>query len=422
MRLGGRLAAAGEVLDDVFTRRRPVADALKDWGLSHRFAGSGDRAAIGNIVYDALRRRRSISCMMASDGPGALAEGALYAVWGETPDTLAAKLEGDRFAPALSADYDPERLHDAHPAIRADVPDWSVDELRASYGDEWEAEAAGLAGRPPLDLRINTLKADRDAVLAELSPFGAEALEHVANGVRIPPPERDGRTPNVTAEAGYRKGRFEVQDAGSQLAAALAVPEGEGGQVLDWCAGAGGKTLAIAAAMDNRGQIHAHDVDRHRLAPIHERLSRAGVRNVQVWSPRGDHAKQEGTMDLVLVDAPCSGSGTWRRRPDAKWRLRETSLEVRHREQDDSLDAAARFVRPGGTLVYVTCSVLASENDGRIAAFLERVGDFEAIVTQGRDAGFDAVPKREDARGGAVLSPLTSGTDGFYAQVLRRGG
>ena len=420
MRLGGRLAAAGEVLRDVVERRRPVADALKDWGLSHRFAGSGDRAAIGNIAYDALRRRRSIACAMNSDEPEALAEGALYVGWGETPGTLRAKLEGDRFAPPPRGDYDPMRLERAEPAIRADVPNWTVEELQATYGENWEAETRALAGRPPLDLRVNTLKSRPDAVAVELKRFGAVPIGHVPNGLRIAPPERDGRTPNVTSEASYRKGHVEVQDAGSQLVARLAVPKGDGGQVLDWCAGAGGKTLAIAAAMNNRGQIHAHDVDRHRLAPIHERLSRAGARNVQVWTPDGDFAAHEGTMDVVLVDAPCSGSGTWRRRPDAKWRLRETSLEVRHREQDEALRDAARFVRPGGTLVYVTCSVFASENGARVAAFLADHPGFEAVGAVGHDENFDLAPKHTDKAGGAILSPLTSETDGFYAQVLRR--
>lgn len=415
MRLGGRLAAASEVLADLAQRRRPVADALKDWGLAHRFAGSGDRAAIGNIAYDALRRRRSIAVRIGSDEPAALAEGALYAGWGETPDGLAVKLDGDRFAPPLVGRWDEgSEMTDAE---RADVPDWCADHLRATFGDDWVAEAAALGARPPLDLRANTLKATREAVLTELR--GAEAAPHAPDGIRYPAGEGASRQPNVTSEAGYRLGRFEVQDAGSQLVARLAAAAG--GQVLDFCAGGGGKSLALAALMGNRGQVHAHDADRHRLAPIHERLARAGARNVQVHAPAGDLAALRGAMDCVLVDAPCTGSGTWRRRPDAKWRLTERALARRIEEQDQVLDEAAAFVRPGGRLVYVTCSVFGPENGERIAAFLSRHDGFEAVGTAGVDEAFDAAPKRTDAHGGAILSPSMTGTDGFYAMVLRRG-
>ena len=413
MRLGGRLAAAGEVLADAIGRRRPVADALKDWGLAHRFAGSGDRAAIGNIAYDALRRRRSIAARIGSDETAALAEGALYAGWGETPETLAARLEGDRFAPALVGAWDADAAMDD--AARADVPDWAAPHLAATWGDDWVAEAAALAARPPLDLRANALKATRDDVLGELR--GAEAGP-APDAIRYPAGEGASRQPNVTSEAGYRLGRFEVQDAGSQLVARLAAVQG--GQVLDYCAGGGGKTLALAALMGNRGQIHAHDADRHRLAPIHERLARAGARNVHVHPPGGDLASLAGAMDAVLVDAPCTGSGTWRRRPDAKWRLRESALEVRGREQDAVLDGAAAHARPGGRLVYVTCSVFGAENGERVAAFLARRPEFEAVGTAGIDDAFDAAPKRADAHGGAILSPLTTGTDGFYVAVLKR--
>ena len=425
MRLGGRLAAAGEVLADAIGRRRPLADALKDWGLAHRFAGSGDRNAIGTIAHDALRRRRSIVCQMDDDDPAALAEGALYAAWGETPESLKTALEGDRFAPPLRGGFDPARLDHAPAAVRADVPDWCVPAVEASYGADWEAECAALAQRPPLDLRVNTLRAEREAVLADLAPHGALPFEPVPEAIRVPPPERDGRQPAITAEPAYVKGRVEVQDAGSQLVARLAVPEGGtgqgSGQVLDLCAGGGGKSLALAALMGNRGQVHAYDSDPRRLAPIHDRLKRAGARSVQVHRAGRADDLPDG-MDTVLVDAPCTGSGTWRRRPDAKWRTRETALERRTIEQDQVLDHAARLVRPGGRIVYVTCSILAPENRARIDAFLGRHGGFSRVPVEGIDPAFDAAAKRDDGAGGAMLTPLLTGTDGFYAAVLRRGG
>ncbi len=434
MRLGGRLAAAIEVLQDVEARRRPVADALKDWGLAHRFAGSGDRAAIGNIVYDALRKKRSYGFRMGDEGAAALGFAAVIDGLAMAPADLAATLSGDRFAPQMPGESQLQRftvadLKDAPDAVRADVPDWLAEKLQGSLGAEWVEEAAALAERPPLDLRANTLKADRDKVLNALRPFEPAASELAPQGIRIAAIAGAGRHPNVQVEAGFQKGWFEVQDEGSQLAAQLtgAAP---GEQVLDLCAGAGGKSLALAAMMENTGQIHAADSDRHRLAPIHERLARAGCRNVQVHDPREDLAGLLGRMDLTLVDAPCTGSGTWRRRPDAKWRLSETALGKRLQEQDAVLDRAAAFVRPGGRLAYVTCSLIADENAARIAAFLERhAGAGFAVADAG--ARWAAMLPEANGRcrvselaGGTVITmtPKRTSTDGFFFALLERAG
>ena len=194
-------------------------------------------------------------------------------------------------------------------------------------------------------------------------------------GLRIAPSE-DGRGPAVQSEPEFIKGWIEIQDEGSQLAALLSgVKPGE--QVVDLCAGGGGKTLALAAMMENHGQIYATDADARRLAPIHDRLTRAGVRNVQVRTPRAKAdavTDLDGKIDCVLVDAPCTGIGTWRRNPDAKWRLRPGSLETRLKEQAAVLDRAATLVRPGGRIVYITCSILPEENDDALAALMERRG------------------------------------------------
>jgi 16S rRNA (cytosine967-C5)-methyltransferase len=427
MRLGGRLAAAIEVLEDIRRRHRPAADALKDWGLSHRFAGAGDRAAIGNIVYDALRRKRSAAWLFGSDTPRAQAFGALVLEWKQTPASLVSALEGDRFAPPpLSADelraLAERRLDDAPPDIRSDCPAWCAPLLQRSFGEEWTDEAAALAARPPLDLRVNTLKASPERVLAELAGTDARPCSLSRTGLRIPPIDGSGRHPNVLAEAAWQKGWFEVQDEGSQLAAALVGAE-PGMQVLDFCAGAGGKTLALSAAMDNRGQIFAHDADKHRLAPIFDRLRRAGSRNVQVVARAADRPELRGQMDLVLVDAPCTGSGTWRRRPDAKWRLTRRQLETRMAEQAAILDAAAVFVRPGGRLAYVTCSVFEEENADQLGAFRSRQDAFAPVdhaalwesIVPGRPRA-----ARLDRERGIRLSPARSGTDGFYVAVLAR--
>ena len=427
MRLGGRLAAAIEILDDMDRRHRPAAEALKDWGLSHRFAGAGDRAAIGNIVYDSLRRRRSAGWLLDSEAPRAIAFGAMVLERGMDGEALNLALEGDRFAPdplneAELAALAARSLADAPQAVSADCPDWCVPLVEEAFGDGWPGQLSALAARPPLDLRVNTLAATPQKVLAELKDTGAAPAGMLAEAVRIPPIDGGGRHPNVQAEPAFQKGWFEVQDLGSQIAAALAGADGSM-QVLDYCAGAGGKTLALAAAMDNRGQIFAHDAEKQRLAPIFERLRRAGARNVQAIAGEAGLAPLGGRMDLVLVDAPCTGSGTWRRRPDAKWRLTERQLQTRMAEQAAILDAAAAHVRPGGRLVYVTCSIFPAENARRTEAFLAANPAFAVLEPQvlwrARFGEAAALPRISG--GGLVMTPAGTGTDGFFVAVLERG-
>ena len=429
MRLGGRLAAAIEVLEDIGRRHRPVADALRDWGLSHRFAGGGDRAAIGNIVYDALRRRRSAGWLFGEDTPRAIGFGALLLEWGQTAHTLNDALDGDKFAPPLLSAAElkataERRIADAPAAVRADVPDWCAPLLERAYGEAWVEEGAALAERPPLDLRVNTLQADRGKVLAELQGTGATPAAIAPHGIRIPPIDGDGRHPNVQAEPAFQKGWFEVQDEGSQLAAALAGAQ-PGMQVLDYCAGAGGKTLALSAEMGNTGQLFAHDAEKVRLAPIFERIRRSHNRNIQIVSKPAELSPLTGHMDIVLIDAPCTGSGTWRRRPDAKWRLTERQLDARKGEQQAILDAAQAFVKPGGLLVYITCSVFHAENGEQVAAFRERHQDFSSVdhraLWNGHFPGHEMAARIADT-GGISLSPALSGTDGFYFHALRRAG
>ncbi|MCO4318622.1 RsmB/NOP family class I SAM-dependent RNA methyltransferase [Phyllobacterium sp. 21LDTY02-6] len=428
MRLGGRLQAAIEVLEDIETRKRPASDALKDWGLSHRFAGAGDRAVIGNIVYDALRRRQSLAWRMDSDSARHIAYGVLLSDAELSNEAIEDTLAGDKFAPApIEAvqleNWQTRQLSQAPDFVRADVPEWCVPHFEAVFGDDWIAEAAALGDRPPVDLRVNTLKANRDKVLKELARAGAVAAPLLGSAMRIAPLRAMGRHPNVQAEPAFQRGLFEVQDLGSQLAAKLANVQ-PGQQVLDYCAGAGGKTLAMAADMGNKGQIHAFDAERARLAPIFDRLKRAGVRNTQPHASIGDLAQFERQMDLVLVDAPCTGSGTWRRRPDAKWRLSEQQLERRMVEQRDVLEAAKAYVKPSGRLVYITCSLFAAENARQVSVFLENNADFTPVDTQPRwDEVVEADPSLRPLfrDGAAILSPLATSTDGFFISVLRRG-
>ncbi|MGG7517451.1 RsmB/NOP family class I SAM-dependent RNA methyltransferase [Allorhizobium undicola] len=426
MRLGGRLSGAIEVLADIEARRRPVADALKDWGLAHRFAGSGDRSAIGNIVYDALRMKLSHAYLLDDDSPAAIAHAVLLRQWGHSPEELAAALEGDSFAPAPLTDtqlsaYRSRNLADAPLSVQGDIPDWVEPSLQLAFGEGWLAQAKALCERPSLDLRANTLKSSRDKVVKALERSGAEAAPLAPQGIRIPPGTGPSRLPNVTAELAFQKGWFEVQDEGSQLVAELA-EAAEGEKVLDFCAGGGGKTLAMAASMNNKGQVHAFDADRKRLAPIIERLKRAGTHNVQVHDRAQALQALEGKMDKVLVDAPCTGTGTWRRRPDTKWRLTARNLQERVDQQAEALAEAARYVRVGGALLYVTCSVLPEENQDQIAAFLARHPDFAAVDMMPRwqaRFGETATPVT-NGTGGITLSPALTGTDGFFFARLER--
>jgi 16S rRNA (cytosine967-C5)-methyltransferase len=430
VRLPGRIAAAIAVLADLDAHKRPVAEALKAWGLANRFAGAGDRAAIGNLVYDALRRRLSHAYAMGEDTPRALVLSVVVREWGETVTGLNDAFGGDRFGPPPITPEEEARLTATDPLagapdhVRGDIPEWAAPHLAESFGDDWLAEAQALAGRPPLDLRVNTLKAARDKVVRALSRLAPEAELRLTEGVRFPAGERDSRTPNVQSEEGYLKGWFEVQDFGSQVVATLAGARG-GEQVLDLCAGAGGKTLAMAAAMQNRGQIFAYDSDRTRLAPIYDRLKRAGVRNVQVRAP-GEGVLDDlvGKLDRVVVDAPCTGSGTWRRQPTAKWKLTPEQLALRLEEQAAILERAATFVKPGGTLVYITCSVLPAENAQQAGAFLAAHPDFAAIpgnkLWMSHFAG-TRLRARFSAEGGIAVTPHTTGTDGFYVIAMQRG-
>jgi len=424
-----RIAAAIEVLADIAARRRPAADVLKDWGLARRFAGSKDRAAIASLVYDALRRKASAAWLMKDASPRAIVIGMLRLHRSMGSDEIEKLFSGERHAAPPLSDVERERLTggslDGAPAhVAGDFPEWIEASLARAFGDELVAEMQALATRAPLDIRVNTLKASREEVRAALVHLGARETPHSPLGLRIGVGE-DGRGPALQSEPEFLKGWFEIQDEGSQLAAILTGAR-PGEQVVDLCAGGGGKTLALAALMDNVGQIYATDGDARRLAPIHERLKRAGARNVQVRTPRGRAdavGDLDGRIDCVLVDAPCTGSGTWRRNPDSKWRFRPGSLETRRKEQAAVLDRAAALAKPDGRIVYVTCSVLPEENDEAVAGFLQRQGGFQAVPAEdvlARAGLGDLAGSVRLTNHGLQMTPHPTGTDGFYVAELRR--
>ena len=426
-----RLSAAIEVFADIEARRRPAAQALKDWGLSHRFAGSGDRAAIAGLVYDALRRKLSSAWIMGVDMPRAVLLGMLARERGLAVEAVSRLADGSRFAPEPLSDDEHARLRanslEGAPAhVRGDYPEWLDDKLAATFGDERAQEAEALASRAPLDLRANVLKAKPEEAAEELAEYAAQLARWSPWGLRIEI-GADSKSPAIHAEPAYLKGQIEIQDEGSQLAALFAGAK-PGEQVIDLCAGAGGKTLALAAMMENKGQIFATDTDKRRLAPIHDRLERAGAHNVQVRTPRGAKdalAGLEGRADLVLIDAPCTGTGAWRRNPDAKWRVRPGALAERLKDQAETLDRAVPLVKPGGRIAYVTCSVLDEENGAQVRAFRARHVGFSpeppADVTNAlgeRAFLFRRAVLISDE--GLLMTPRRTGTDGFFVSVLRR--
>ncbi len=431
MRAPAQVSAAIEVLAALEARPHPAGDALKQWGQAHRFAGSGDRAAIAGLVYDSLRRRASSAWIMGSSAPRAVLIGMFRLARGLDISAIERLFDGSQHAPAPLSDDERAKLaavdlKNAPPHVAGDYPEWLDAQLAETFGDARAEEGAALAQRAPLDLRVNSLKSDREKILKALSHLDPTPARWSPWGVRIAL-TADGRQPPVTSEGAFVKGGFEVQDEGSQLAALLsgAAP---GMQVLDLCAGSGGKTLALAGMMDRRGQIWAYDSDLRRLAPIHDRLKRAGAHNVQVRAPKGKQdviSDLKGKMDLVLVDAPCTGTGVWRRNPDAKWRMRPGALEQRIKEQAALLDQATAFVKPGGSIAYVTCSVLQAENNAQIREFIKRtkgwriVPPAEMLLALGeRGAVLKAAALTGDE--GMLLTPRRTDTDGFFVSVLKK--
>jgi 16S rRNA (cytosine967-C5)-methyltransferase len=381
-----RVQAAIDLLDAVIAAARArgaSADRVAaDWFRTRRFIGSKDRRAVRDWVWDAIRACGDIP----PHGRAALLRLA------QIDPALLPLFDGSRYGPAPI-------VPDEAPAAGGVAPAWLIAALAASGLDA--DEAAGLLGRAPLDIRANRLRTTREDLLAQL-PIPAQ-----------PGPAPDGlRLPAGTAVESwpaFAAGLFEVQDAGSQLAcAAFAAQPGE--TLVDLCAGGGGKTLALAAAMAGQGRLIACDIDRARLARLPERAHRAGA-SVECRLLDGGRELQGlrdlvGTVDGVLVDAPCSGTGTWRRNPEARWRLDPAQIARYAAQQAHVLDLAARLVRPGGRITFVTCSVLDAEGADGAAAFLARHRDWRAVapaleIGRARGAGWR-------------LTPAHDGTDGFF--------
>jgi 16S rRNA (cytosine967-C5)-methyltransferase len=433
MRPGARVQAAIEVLEELAARPAP-ADALAGtYFKNRRYIGSKDRAAIAGMIYGVLRRRAQLDWWLARAG-AAPTERLRAIAW----VTLTEGWTPERFAEAFSsAPFAPRKLSEAEMAaaralagqtldhrdqplsVRHNYPIWIEPALRERFGDGLEAEMKALAEAAPLDLRANALKTTREAALHLLAAEGlkVEPTPWSPLGLRV-----EGRPPLGTLGP-FRDGLVEVQDEGSQLAALLVEPA-PGMRVCDFCAGAGGKSLAMAAAMNNKGHIVACDVSAKRLEGATKRLRRAGVFNVEsraLSSERDPWLKRQlGKFDRVLVDAPCTGTGTWRRNPDAKWTLTAQDAAELEALQRRILDSAARLVKPGGRIVYATCSLLPQENEQQAAWFAMTHPGFTAVPVGdiwSRVTG-NAMPMDGDLY--LRLSPARHNTDGFFVAVFEK--
>lgn len=431
---GARIQAAIELLDEISSGgSRPADGVVAFYFRGRRYIGAKDRRAIADLVYGVLRRRARLDWwitrtdLASRDGRSrVIADLVLNERCDQT--AIAALFDNKDHSPRVLTGEEKQLIealagqkpfhHDMPDWVRGEYPEWLEPQLRDLFGEDLAAEMGVMRDEAPLDLRVNSLKADRAAAVAALAEDNLTATPTALSplGLRLP-----GRVALATQRA-FREGMIEVQDEGSQIVALLTGAQ-PGQAVVDFCAGAGGKTLALAACMKNKGRLIACDTVETRLARATERLRRAGIDNVTRRVLESEHDKwvkrNSGSFDRVLVDAPCTGTGTWRRNPDAKWRLKPRDLEELTVLQGRILASAARLVKPGGRLVYATCSLLPAEDEQPVRTFLDSHEQFELLPVPAvwAETIGTACPTDQPM---LRLTPFRHGTDGFFAAVLQR--
>ena len=414
MRLSGALLGHAEAaLTELLRFAAPADQVLSAYFRRHRNLGQKDRAFVAESTFAVLRRRRSLEAVAGTGAPRALLIAAALRVLGVSGRALEGLADDELIRRVRGAKTD-----ELPPAVRADLPDWLWQRLAAGHGEaEAMRIAQGLLNPAPLDLRVNLARTSREEVLIRLNSDGIAAAPtpHSPAGVRL-----EGK-PAINHHALFRDGLIEVQDEGSQLLAWLLAPR-RGEMVADYCAGAGGKTLALAMLMRGAGRIYAMDISAKRLAALGPRAARAQVSNIHTVALSGENdaraRRLAGKLQRVLVDAPCSGFGTLRRNPDLKWRHGADAVAELARKQGRILEAAGRLVKPGGRLVYATCSILPEENEAVADAFHAAHPEFRPL---GAEAALAAqkIPLPQ-AAAWLRLWPHVHGTDGFFAAVFER--
>ena len=428
---GGRLAAIIELLQAVYEVPRPADGTLAAYFRGRRYIGSKDRAFIAEKVYDALRHHARLGWWIKHQG-GTITPRTRALANAMLADGQPARIIRDMFTgnygPIGLSKYEAELVQRldghtlGHPgmpdAVAVECPEWAEPMLRAALGGDFLREMRALIPAASMDLRVNTLKTEREAAVEQLNADGIVCRATLLSpiGIRV-----TGR-PSLMAHDLYRQGAVEIQDEGSQLVALLADARA-GHAVLDFCAGAGGKTLAIGAAMQNRGRIVATDVLDSRLERAQDRFKRAGLQNVEIRPLDGEAnqwlKRRRAGFDRVLVDAPCSGTGTWRRNPDMRWRPLGPKVAELTQMQADILARAATMVKPGGRLIYATCSLLREENQDIVAGFLQAHPEFRVLPVG--EVWADTIGGDCPVSGEFLsLSPARNDTDGFFAAVMER--
>jgi len=427
-----RIAAAIEILEKVERSGSPAEDVVSSYIRGRRYIGSKDRRAITGRVFEILRRQARLDFLIGSEDARLRVIADLSLTDGISEAEYSSLFNGEGYAAApLSADETAliGKLKDTSFAdadypvhIKAELPEWIAEKLSAQWGDNFIAEATALNQPASLDLRVNTLKGDcaRALQVLQKDQIEVEATAYSPLGLRV-----DGRV-NLQASTAFKGGFIEIQDEGSQLVAALVATKADM-KTIDLCAGGGGKTLALGAAMKDGGPLIACDVDEDRLKKLKPRLRRGGVSNVTRHHLTGDddpfYTEHALTAERVLADVPCSGSGAWRRAPAQKWRLTPERLAELITLQQKIMNQAASLVLPGGRLIYATCSVLPDENENQISWFLEQHLDFKALSVSeiwqtkiGTECPADATLNNTFLS----LTPARHGTDGFFAAVLEK--
>ena len=434
---GARVAATIELLDEIVSHSERPADLVANaYFRARRFIGGGDRRAVSDRVWSILRRYGQLAWWLERTrhpdrGARAIVAADLMLVEGLDMAGLEAMFDGGTYRPSRLDEAEVRALRQMeghslpHPEqpdwVRLNIQEWVAPHFKEAYGEGWGREIAALDTPPPVDLRVNRLKVTVEEAREALARDGIETepMRYATDGLRL------RRRLSVVKGDAFQNGLVEIQDEGSQLVAAL-VDAQPGMQIADYCAGAGGKTLAMAARMNNKGRVVAMDVYESRLDRSAQRLRRAGAHNVERRAIDADNRKwmkrQAGAFDRVLVDAPCTGTGTWRRNPDGRWTLQPKDLEELLPKQAMILDAAAKLVKPGGGLIYATCSVLPAENEHQIGGFLERHPEFEVVPVAAiwREVLASEPPPEVENGPYLRLSPLKHGTDGFFGAALVR--
>lgn len=423
-----RLAAVIEVLEEISAVKRPADQVASFYFKGRRYIGSKDRRAIADMVWAVLRRQARLNWWLdhLNHLKGVRALVLAHCAFEGLP------LTPDMFSgvhATYGLDADERKLidrikgqdifHRDQPAwVKGEFPQWLTPRLQSLWGDDMAREIAAMRDEAPLDLRINTLKTDRATAIKRLASEKVQAQPTPISPLGVRLKERIALVQSPT----WRDGWVEVQDEGSQLVALLTDPK-PGEAVCDFCAGAGGKTLALAAAMQNKGRLVACDVAEWRMDKAQDRFRRAGIHNItrRVLESETDKwvKRSAKSFDRVLVDAPCTGTGTWRRNPDAKWQLQEQDLLELVERQASILASAARLVKPGGRLVYATCSVMAEENENQVLAFLSAHPDFQLLSVPHIWSAVAETPCPVTTDW-LRLTPRTHHTDGFFAAALQR--